>query len=117
MYLPIYLLTHPSINLLTCLTSKPPTYHLPTYLPIYLPTHPQTHPSTTYLPTYLPNYYPLTYPFTYLPIYLPTHPPTHPHTYLPIHPPTYLLFLISYNLPFPTYHTTTCYLPHNFVMI
>jgi hypothetical protein len=78
--------------------------HLPMYLPIYLPTHPSIN-LFTYLPTKPPTYHLPTYP----PIYLPTHPPTyHIPTNPPIHLPTYLL---------TTYHPTTCYLPHNFVMI
>ncbi len=53
-YIPIYLLTHPFINLPICLSTKPPTYSLPiTYLITYLPTHPPTYlPISTNLPTH-----------------------------------------------------------------
>jgi hypothetical protein len=84
-HLPMYLLTHPFINLPTCLPTK--SNHLfITCLPTYLPTHPPAY----LLPIYLLLIYLPTHPLTYLPTitYPPTHLLTHPHmthllTYLP----------------------------------
>jgi len=86
-----------------------PTY-LPTYLPIYLPTHPIIN-LLAYLPTKPPTYL-FTYSHTHLPT---TYLSTHPSTYVPIYLPLISYFLITY-LP-PTYHFTTCYLPHSLVVI
>jgi hypothetical protein len=59
----VIILDHKTPIFFIVLSTKPPTYHLPTYLFIYLPTY-----LFTYLPTYL---------FSYLYIYLPTYQPTY----------------------------------------